>query len=95
MIGVETVLKNWKRVVYILLTYVATSLLYSMAGYIYRSIIGKEHVFPPLIGIPLALVGWPWMLYADLKHVRILPQDVAAFLSIAFCFVVFAIRECD
>ena len=86
-------MKNWKRVVFIFLTYVVNGLLYGMVGYIYKSIIGKVHVFSPLIGIPLDLVGWPWMLYADLKHIGILPQDVAAFLSITFCIVVIAIRK--
>jgi polyferredoxin len=46
-------IEKWKRPIkYILLTYISSGLLYSMAGYIYRSIIGKENVLSLLIGIP-------------------------------------------
>jgi len=82
-----------RTVKYILLTYIVSGLSYSIAGYVYRSAIGKENVFSPLIGIPLTIADWPEMVYADLKHFGTMPQDIAAFLSITLCIIVFIIRE--
>ena len=86
--------KKWKRIIkYILFTYIASGLLYGIAGYIYRSVIGKTYVFSPLIGIPLDIVGWPWMVYADLKHIGIMPQDIVLLLSVVIFTAIFTIRE--
>lgn len=87
-------LKNWKRILnYTLLTYMASGLLYGIAGYIHRSAIGKEPVFSPLIGLlPNAVFG-PWMVYADLKHIGMMPQDIVSLLCVILLTVIFIIRE--
>lgn len=68
---------------HILLAYPACGLAYSIAGFIYRGVIGKEEVFSPLLGIPMDTVSWPWMVYADLKNIGVLPQDIAVFVVLA------------
>ena len=78
---------------YICLTYVATGLAYSVSGYIYRAVIGKQEVFSPLIGIPMDVLFWPWAVYADLKHIGVMPQDVLVVLSIAICIVILTRRQ--
>lgn len=70
----------------IALAYCVTGLLYSAAGYLHRAIVGKGEVFSPLIGVPMDVVGWPWMVYADLKHmgaIGLKPQPLVALLSAA------------
>ena len=78
---------------YILLTYCITGLVYSAGGYIHRSIIGKQEVFSPLIGIPSDMISWPWMVYADLKHIGVGLQDVLALISLLLCIVLFVRKE--
>lgn len=53
----------------VILAYLAAGLVYSVAGYIHRGIIGRQEVFSPLLGIPMDVIGWPQMVYADLKHI--------------------------
>ena len=78
---------------YLILSYCVTGLVYGAAGTIYRSVIGKQEVFSPLIGIPLDIVGWPWMVYADLKHIGIGLQDGLALISLVLCIVLFVRKE--
>jgi hypothetical protein len=62
-------LKKWLRISGgIILAYLLPGIVYYFSGVIYRLIIGKPEVFSPLIGLPLTLLGWPWMLYADFFH---------------------------
>jgi hypothetical protein len=56
----------------IILAYFVTGMVYSVTGYLHRSIMGKQNIFSPLIGIPMDVTGWPWMVYADLKHVGLI-----------------------
>jgi len=78
---------------YLILSYCVTGLVYGAAGTIYRSVIGKQEVFSPLIGIPLDIVGWPWMVYADLKHIGIGLQDGLALISLVLCLTIFIRKE--
>jgi len=73
---------------YLILAYCVTGLVYGVAGYIYRSSIGKQEVFSPLIGIPFDVISWLWMVYADLRHIGVGFQDVSVFISIALCIAV-------
>lgn len=81
-----------KIVSYILVSYAAAGLVYSLAGYLYRGIAGKQNVFSPWLGIPLDVVGWSWMVYADLKHIGLGIQDAAALIALVLC-VVFIIKK--
>jgi hypothetical protein len=57
-----------KVAVILILAYLILGLVYYSSGVIYRLIIGKPEVFSPLVGLPLTLLGMPWMLYADFFH---------------------------
>jgi ABC-type Na+ efflux pump permease subunit len=85
--------KIGKIVRYILFAYAAAGLVYSLAGYLYRGIVGKQNVFSPWLGIPLDIVGWPWMVYADGKHIGMGIQDAAALISLVLCIVFFIRKE--
>lgn len=81
-----------KIVKYALVSYAAAGLVYSLVGSLYRGIVGKQEVFSPWLGIPLDIVGWSWMVYADLKHIGVGIQDAAALISLVLC-VVFILRK--
>jgi len=50
------------------LAYLAVGVVYYVSGYIYNIFIGKQNVFSPFIGLPLTLLAWPQMLWADFIH---------------------------
>lgn len=80
----------------IVLIYVLVGMVYSLAGYAHRALTGKEEVFSPLIGIPMDVIGWPWMVCGDLKlgsTAGLKPQAVSALVSIAVIVIVFAGRR--
>lgn len=54
------------------LAYLAVGVVYYFSGYIYNLSIGKQDVFSPVIGLPLTLLAWPQMLWADFIHRAIL-----------------------
>lgn len=80
----------------IILAYFVTGMVYSITGYLHRSIIGKQTIFSPLIGIPMDVTSWPWMVYADLKHIGLIgvkPQAVLALISIVIFIAIFVRKE--
>ncbi|TZE82538.1 hypothetical protein [Calorimonas adulescens] len=80
----------------IILAYFVTGMVYSLTGYIHRSITGKQEVFSPLIGIPMDVIGWPWMVYADLKHIDTIgvkPSTFLALISIVMFIAIFVRKE--
>ena len=84
-------MKKIKRIIiYCILTYPATGLIYGITGIIYRLIVGKTVAF---LGIPLDIVFWPWMVYADIKNIGVMPQDILAVVTITFCIMIFIRRE--
>jgi hypothetical protein len=52
----------------IILGYLIPGVIYYLSGTIYNLTVGKDIVFSPIIGLPLTLLGWPSMLYADFIH---------------------------
>ena len=52
----------------LLIGYIAVGSVYYLSGYFYNLSIDKENVFSPVIGYPLAVIGWPFSLYADFIH---------------------------
>lgn len=72
-------MKNkWLRLVlYIILAYIASGLLYNITNYIYLDAQGEETTFT--FGTAKDVLNWPWLVYADLKNNGIKPQDIAAF----------------
>jgi hypothetical protein len=59
-------IKQW--ILFILLSYLVIGSVYYLSSYFYNLVIGKQNVFSPIIGLPLTLLGWPQMVYADLVH---------------------------
>jgi hypothetical protein len=56
--------------------------LYYLAGYLQNLVIGKQNVFSPIIGLPLTMLGWPQMVYADLVHLPSLGLKIPAVLAL-------------
>ena len=50
------------------LAYIAIGTIYYLTGYLYNLIVSHQNVFAPIVGLPLTLIGWPGMVYADLRH---------------------------
>jgi len=70
------------KIISMILAYFIVGIIYDITGYLYNIIIGREVVFSPLISIPLGSLFWPVMIYADLKHIGVMPQDVLALISV-------------
>lgn len=73
-------IKRW--IVRIFLSYLLIGSVYYFSGYFYNLIIGKQNVFSPIIGLPLTILGWPWMVYADLIHHQSLGIKIPTVLTI-------------
>jgi len=74
----------------LLLAHVIVGSVYYLSGYFYNLSIGKENVFSPIIGYPLAVIGWPWNLYGDFFHLESLgikPPFVLTILAIVFVLI--------
>ncbi|MDW7753993.1 MAG: hypothetical protein SCH68_02375 [Brevefilum sp.] len=74
---------NW--VIRLLIAYVIVGSVYYLSGYFYNLSIGKDNVFSPILGYPLAVIGWPLSLYADFIHrqsLGIKPSFVVTILAI-------------
>lgn len=80
------------KIISIVLAYFVTGIVYVITGYLYLIIIGKQVVFSPLVGIPLAVPFWPMMVYADLKNIGIMPQDVLTLISV-FIFIMIFVKN--
>ena len=66
---------------------------YSLVAYIFRAYQGKESTLNPLIGVLLDVIGWPWMVYADIRHIGLMPQDIAALGALLLGISSFFIRR--
>jgi|GEM_PF-1853835 len=77
--------KKWGWVVSIPLGYILIGGVYYLSSYLFQQIIGKEIVFAPIVGLPLTILGWPWMVYADLLHhqsLGIKPPAIVALITL-------------
>ena len=72
---------------WLLLAYGIAGLVYGISGSIARNLVGKAEVITPWIGIPLDMVSWPWMVYADFKNIGIMIQDALALVAFVLCIV--------
>lgn len=57
---------NW--LIRLLTAYVIVGSVYYFSGYFYNLSVDKENVFSPILGYPLAVIGWPLSLRADFIH---------------------------
>jgi len=64
------------------IVYVIAGVAYWTTAQILMRYTGKEIVFSPIISIFLVVTGWPMMVYADLRWIGIMPQDIAAVCAI-------------
>ena len=84
------------KIISIILAYFVIGVVYVVTGYLYNIIIGKQIVFSLLVAIPMGATGWPMMVYADLKHIGVRPQDVSALISILLFIIIFVkASRCD
>lgn len=81
------------KIISIVFAYLITGIVYIVTGYLYRIIIGKQIVFSPLVGIPLGAPFWVMMVYADLRHIGIMPRDVSALISVILFILIF-VKAC-
>ncbi|MDF1520194.1 MAG: hypothetical protein RQ728_04730 [Brevefilum sp.] len=84
---------NW--VIRLLIAYVIVGSVYYLSGYFYNLSIGKDNVFSPILGYPLAVIGWPLSLYADFIHrqsLGIKPSFVVTILAIVLALFWFLRR---
>lgn len=77
------------KIVSNILAYIIIGIVYDVSGYLYLVAGGKEITFSPLISIPLAVPFWPMMLYADLKNIGVMFQDVLTLISISIFVIIF------
>ena len=80
------------KIISIILAYFVIGIIRVVTGYLHNIIIGKQIVFSPFIGIPLGAPFWPMMIYADLKHIGVMPQDVLTLISI-FIFIIIFVKN--
>ncbi len=74
-----------KIIRWLLFAYCIAGLVYGISGSVARSLVGKAEVISLWIGIPLDMVSWPWMIYADFKNIGILIQDALALVAFVLC----------
>ncbi|MBS7622752.1 hypothetical protein KEJ39_03645 [Candidatus Bathyarchaeota archaeon] len=60
------------------ISYVVGGIAYSASVRLFLRYVGKEIVFTPLVSIMLTVPFWPMMVFADLRWVGVMPQDVVA-----------------
>ena len=66
----------------LILGYLMIGSIYFLSNFFFMLITGKDIVFSPLVGYPLTLIGWPWMVYADLVHHRTLGLRIPTIITI-------------
>jgi hypothetical protein len=64
------------------IAYLVGGIAYWTAGELFLRYVGKGIVFSPLVSILLTVPFWPMMVFADLRWVGVMPQDVAAVSAI-------------
>jgi hypothetical protein len=79
---------NWVKRLFI--AYVIAGSVYYLSGYFYNLSIGKDNVFSPILGYPLAVIGWPPSLYADFIHRQSLGIKPSFFMTILAIVLVLA-----
>jgi len=87
MLDIQFVKKH--KIISIVLAYFIIGIIYVVTGYLHNIIIGKQIVISPFIGIPLGAPFWPVMVYADLKHIGVMPRDVLTLISIIIFITIF------
>jgi hypothetical protein len=77
-------LRNLGKAVKIGVTaYITGGIAYWITAEIFIRYIGKEITFTPILSALLAIPFWPMHVYGDLRWIGILPQDVAALLTVS------------
>jgi|GEM_PF-4852719 len=64
------------------IAYIVGGIAYWATAEIFLRYVGKEITFSPLVSFLLAVPFWPMDVYANLKWIGIMPQDIAAILAV-------------
>jgi len=56
--------------------------IYYVSSFFLLFITGKGIVFSPIVGFPLTVASWPWMVYADLIHRQTLGLKIPTILTL-------------
>ena len=62
--------------------YFIIGIIYIVTSHLYAILIGRVNILSLLVSIPWGAPFWPLLVYTDLKHIGVMPQDVLAFISI-------------
>ena len=65
------------------IAYVAGGIAYWITAEVFLRYIGNEITFSPLVSVLLVVPFWSMLVYADLRWIGVLPQDIAAILVIS------------
>jgi len=79
----------------LLLAHFIVGSVYYLSGFLYNISEGKEIVFSPIIGYPLAVIGWPLSLRADFIHrdsLGLKPTLVVTILAVVIVLTWLVIR---
>ena len=72
--------KGWALRIF--LGYILIGSIYYISGVVVNLVIGKQIIFSPVIGYPLTIIGWPWMVYGDLIHHQTLGVRIPTVLAL-------------
>lgn len=48
--------------------YILIGSIYFVSGFVYNLLMGKQIIISSIVGFPLTIISWPWMISADLIH---------------------------
>ena len=71
-----------QHLISIILCYLFAGIVYGITSRMWLYAVGKEPTFSLWIAIPLTMIFWPLDVYADIKWIGVLPQDIAAILTL-------------
>jgi hypothetical protein len=76
----------------LLFAYLAVGTVYALTGYAARAIARKPETFSPIVGIPLAVLGWPSSLRATLMHFGWTPDVLLTCIALLIALVMLAAK---
>ena len=90
--GVSILRRSLKFLRIGIIAYVTGGIAYWTAAELFLRYVGKEIVFSPVVSIVLVVPFWPMMVFADLRWVGVMPQDVVAVSAIPVAIYLLRIK---
>ena len=75
-----------------IIAHVIGGIAYWATSEVFIRYVGKEVVFSPIFSIMLVVPFWPMMVYADMKWIGIMPQDIVAVSAIPVAILLLRIK---